>query len=165
MNVFGDILPLLEAGGSEDLVYLDFAKAFDKVDQDVLLHKLKAFGITGHLGICIFLNFFTRRSHFVRLPVAISCYSQVFSGAPRGTVLVPLLLLIMLANINKDISESNLISFAHDTRIYTNIDDVTDCNTLQQGLNHVYDWASANNIFCNALPLVLIHILVCVYKP
>ena len=67
----------------------------------------------------------------------------------------------MLANINKDISESDLISFAHDTRIYTNIDDVTDCNTLQQGLNHVYDWASANNIFCNALPLVLIHILVC----
>ena len=93
--------------------------------------------------------------------MAISCYSQVLSGAPRGTVLVPLLLLIMLANINKYISESNLISFAHDTRIYTNIDDVTDCNTLQQGLNHVYDWASANNIFCNALPLVLIHILVC----
>ena len=54
LNVFGDILPLLEAGGSEDMVYLDFTKAFDKVDQGVLLHKLKAFGITGHLGICIF---------------------------------------------------------------------------------------------------------------
>ena len=53
----------------------------------------------------------------------------------------------MLADINKDISESNLISFADDTRIYTNIDN---CNTLQQDLNHVYDWASANNMFFNA---------------
>ena len=61
-----------------------------------------------------------------------------------------LLILIMLADINKDISESNLISFADDTWIYTKINDVTDCNTLQQDLNHVYDWASTNNMFFNA---------------
>ena len=65
-------------------------------------------------------------------------------------VLGPLLFLIMLADINKDIPESNLISFADNTQIYTKIDDVTDCNTLQQDLNHVYDWASANNMFFNA---------------
>ena len=131
----------------------------------LILHKLKAFGITGHLGIC-FLNFLTRRSNFVRLLGAISGDSPVLSGVPRGTVLGPLLFLIMLADINKDISESNLISFADDTRIYTNIDDVTDCNTLQQGLNHVYDWASASNMFLMPksfimFPLVLINILVC----
>ena len=62
----------------------------------------------------------------------------------------PLLFLIMLADINKDISESNLISFADDTRIYSKINDVTDCDTLQQDLNHVYDWASINNMFFNA---------------
>ena len=56
----------------------------------------------------------------------------------------------MLADINKDISESNLIRFVNDIRIYTKIDDVTDCNTLQQDLNHVYDWASVNNMFFNA---------------
>ena len=47
-------------------------------------------------------------------------------------------------------SESNLISFADDTRIYSKIDDVTDCNTLQQDLNHVYNWASTKNMFFNA---------------
>ena len=43
-----------------------------------------------------------------------------------------------------------VISFSDDTQIYSKIGDVTDCNTLQQYLNHVYDWASANNMFFNA---------------
>ena len=57
--------------------------------------------------------------------------SPVLSGVLQGTVLELVLFLIMLADINKDISESNLISFADDTWIYTKIGDVTDCNTLQ----------------------------------
>ena len=75
----------------------------------------------------------------------------MLSGVPQGTVLGPLFFLIMLADINKDISESNLISFADDTQIYSKIDDVTDCNTLQQDLNHIYDLASTHNMFFNAL--------------
>ena len=55
----------------------------------------------------------------------------------------------MIADINKDISESNLISFADDTRIYTKIHDVSDCNLLQHDLNHIYDWATTNNMFFN----------------
>ena len=130
-------------------IYLDFSKAFDKVDHGILLHKLKALGITGHLGIC-FIKFPYKKSHFVRLPAAISGDSPVLSGVPQGTVLGPLLFLIMIADINKDISESNLISFAYDTLIYTKIYDVSDCNTLEQDLNQVYDWASVNNMCLNS---------------
>ena len=54
LSVFDDIMHMIEDGGSVDMVYFDFSKAFDKVDHGILLHKLKALGITGHLGICFF---------------------------------------------------------------------------------------------------------------
>ena len=34
-----------------DMIYLDFSKAFDKVDHGVLLHKLRDMGIASNLGI------------------------------------------------------------------------------------------------------------------
>ena len=146
---------ILDGGGSVDIVYFEFSNAFDKVDHDILLHKLKSLGINGNQweSWYMFYNYVTRRSYFVRLPFGISGDSPVLSGVPQRTVLGLILFLIMLADINKHISESNLISFADDTRIYTKIDDVTYFNTLQQDLNRVYDRSSANNMFFNAKKL------------
>ena len=81
---------MLDGSGSVDMVYLYFSNAFDKVDHGILLHKLKALGITGNLRMW-FYNFLTNRSHFVRLPGGISADSPVLSGVPQCTVLVPLL--------------------------------------------------------------------------
>ena len=123
---------------SVDMVYLDFAKAFDKVDHGILLHKLKDLGITGKLGVWFF-QFLSNRSHFVRLRGGVSNDHPVISGVPQGTVLGPLLFLITMSDINKDISSSKLISFADDTRIYSKIADVSDCDNLQYDLNMIYD--------------------------
>ena len=43
------ILASMETGTSTDVVYLDFAKAYDKVDYGVLVSKLRAIGINGQL--------------------------------------------------------------------------------------------------------------------
>ena len=58
VECFDDIINMLDGGGSMDMVYLDFSKAFDKVDNGILLQKLKALGITGNLGMR-FYNFLT----------------------------------------------------------------------------------------------------------
>ena len=47
LNVFDDIVHLMSDGNTDDMVYLDFEKAFDKVDHGVLLHKIKTICITG----------------------------------------------------------------------------------------------------------------------
>ena len=73
-----------------DIIYLDFAKAFDKVGHDVFLHKLKQLGITGKLGNWL-LSLLSNRNHFVRIPGGVSSdHGSVLSGVPQGTVLGPL---------------------------------------------------------------------------
>ena len=44
----------------------------------------------------------------------------------------------------------NLISFADDTRLYSGVEDVTDCDNLQFDLDTVYDWESSTNMFFNS---------------
>ena len=91
-------------------------------------------------------HFLTDRSHYVRLPGGISEDHPVLNGVPQGTVLGPLLFLIMISDIDKDVSASKLMRFADDTRLYSGVGDVTDCDNLQLDLNALYDWISSNNM-------------------
>ena len=112
---------------------MDFSKASDRVDHRVLLHKFKYLGITSKLGIWFF-PFLTNRTHYVRIPGGISIDSLVLSGVPQGTVLGPMLFLIMISDINKGTTSSKLIIFADDTRVYSNITNADDCDNLQYDL-------------------------------
>ena len=58
---------LLDSNSSVGMVYINFSKAFDNLDHGILLHKLRAVGIIGNIGIWLF-DFLTDRSHFVQLP-------------------------------------------------------------------------------------------------
>ena len=91
-------------------------------------------GVTGKLGIWFF-QFLTNRTHYVRIPGGISKDRPVLSGVPQGTVLGPLLYLIMISDINKGITASKIISFADDTKVYSNIAQVDDCDNRQSDLN------------------------------
>ena len=110
LNVLDDIMHLMSGGNIVDMVYLDFVKAFDKVDHGVLLHKIKTLGITGKLGVWLY-HFLTHRTHFVRLQGSISHDNPVLSGVPQGTVLGPLLFIILMGDINCDKSSSSIVSF------------------------------------------------------
>ena len=141
LSVFDDVMQLLSSGNNTvDMVYFDFAKAFDKI---------KTLGITGKLGVWLY-HFLTGRTQFVRLQGGVSFDSPVISGVPQGTVLGPLLFIILMCDINSGITASSMVSFADDTRLYHGISNVDDCAILQNDLNSVYDWASDNNMFFNA---------------
>ena len=130
LDVFDDLMHMLSSYTTVDMIYLDFSNAFDNVDHGVLLHKLKDLGITGKLGICFF-QFLTNRTHYVRIPGDLSKESPVLSGVPQGTVLGPLLFLIMISDINKGTTSSKLVGFADDTRVYSNIAEADDSDNLQ----------------------------------
>ena len=51
---FDDLMHMLSSDTTVDMIYLDFSKAFNKVDHGALQHKLNDLGITGKLGIWVF---------------------------------------------------------------------------------------------------------------
>ena len=131
---FDTITDLLENDVNVDTVYLDFSKAFDKVDHSILLLKLKNFGIPEKTLKWI-ESFITGRIQKVTVNSILSDPVIVASGVPQGSVLGPLLFLIMISDIDENIKYSILSSFADDTRLLKQINDFLDVLKLQHDLN------------------------------
>ena len=149
----------LEHGKPVDVIYLDFAKAFDKVDIGVTLRKLKSLGIRGEVGRWL-ADFLTNREQTVLVDGSKSNPQPVISGVPQGSVLGPLLFLILIGDIDQNIASSFVSSFADDTRIGRQVEDTEDIRLLQADLKAVYDWAVRNNMEFNSDKFELLR-----YKP
>ena len=145
---FDHITRLLESGQNVDVVYLDFAKAFDKVDFLVTMRKLHSIGISGKMGKWIY-SFLTDRKQAVIVNGTKSSLSDVRSGVPQGSVLGPLLFLVLIGDIDKGIRSSFVSSFADDTRVSKGIRSVGDVEALQSDLQSIYKWADENNMEFN----------------
>ena len=101
----------MEKGDGVDCVYLDFSKAFDKVETGVLLHKLRDGKIRGKNGcwLSAFLES-SSRQQAVLVEGRVSALSPVISGVPQGTVLGPVLFLLHIADIAREVSTTTTTS-------------------------------------------------------
>jgi len=148
LNYYDDILFYLEMGKEVDAIYLDFAKAFDKVDHGIILHKLKQMCIGGKVLMWI-RTFLKSRQQQVRVQQVLSDPVTVTSGVPQGSVLGPLLFLILMSDINLNVTDAKVGSYADDTRTWKGIASDADTSSLQQQLNSIYVWADTNNMSFN----------------
>ena len=100
-------------------VFLDISKAFDKVWHDGLIFKLKQNGISACL-LQLFENYLPNRNQRVVLNGSLSNYSVIESRVPQGSVLGPLLFLIYINDLERNI-KSNIKFLADDTMLFPTI--------------------------------------------
>ena len=151
MAHWDSILDGLSQADGVDCIYLDFSKAFDKVETGVLLHKLRDSKVLGKMGVWLakFLDP-SARKQAVAVEGRLSDLSPVISGVPQGTVLGPILFLLHISCIAREVSlETNITSYVDDTRANRSIGDPSDCAALQSDLEAIYRWAKDVNMIFN----------------
>ena len=129
---------MLEEGKNVDVIYLDFAKAFDKLDFEITLRKLHTMGIRGKI-LNWLRSFLTGRKQSVCIDGFKSKMEPVISGVPQGSVIGPLLFLILLSDIDSQVLTCSVSSFADDTRVLAGVSDPSDVVRMQADLTIIYD--------------------------
>ena len=137
-------------------IFVDFQKAFDTVNHDILLKKLSHYGIRGSVNDW-FKSYLYERKQFVSILGYNSALATVHHGVPQGSVLGPLLFLIYINDLHKAIKYSTVYHFADDTnmlRIENNYRKLE--KQLNLDLKSLSTWLLANKISLNATKTELI---------
>ena len=130
-----------------DVIYFDFAKAFDSVNHDIILQKLKyRFQIDGTL-LKFIMNYLQHRKQCVVIGGAKSNPRDVASGVPQGSIIGPLLFVLFIDDMSECISEgTNIMLYADDTKIWRKIEIWNDHIILQNDINALYEWSVMNKM-------------------
>lgn len=149
LDLYSKIVSAIENKEKSCSIFLDFAKAFDTVNHDILIKKLEYYGIRG-----IYLNWFKSyletRKQCVQVGQDKSDSLIIKCGVPQGSVLGPLLFLLYINDIS---SSSNILKFhlfADDTSIfYSHKETRTLEKNINDELKNVSNWLIANKLSLN----------------
>ena len=130
-----------------DVVYFDFSKAFDSVNHDIILHKLKTqFNISGKL-LRFITNYLKDRTQCVVISGTKSSLKPVLSGVPQGSILGPLLFVLFINDLSDGVSPNTKIAlYADDTKIWKNIVNYDDHEALQKDVTSLLEWSNVNKM-------------------
>ena len=142
-----DLSVNLNNGLQTDIIYFDFAKAFDSVSHDIILQKLKdQYGVDGKLLLFI-LNYLKDRKQRVVIDGQFSTWQPVLSGVPQGSVLGPTLFVLFINDIVNVLSDdTKVLLYADDMKIWRKVYSAEDQTILQNDINRLYQWSVSNRM-------------------
>ena len=131
------------------LVFIDLKKAFDTCDFDILLKKLAHYGFRG-IPNKWFENYLRDRTQYTVINGVSSSESTLFTGVPQGSVLGPILFLILINDLANISDKLFTILFADDTTFQISSNNLRELyNMANQELIKASDWFKANKLTLN----------------
>jgi len=129
-------------------VFLDFSKAFDTIDQNILIAKLECYGFRGFM-LDWFRSYICNRQQFVDIAGSHSSTVTLNYGTGQGTILSPLLFLIYINDMNR-CSDLNFVHFADDSTVFYTGDSINElCLFFNYELKRIDSWLCSNKLSLN----------------
>lgn len=117
LDITDDILRGIDAKKLTVLVLLDYTKAFDTINHDIMLAILKNIGITGN-SLNFFRHYLTGRCQSVKIEESVSMPLELFCGVPQGSILGPLLFTLYTSDFPSAVKHCKINFYADDTQLH-----------------------------------------------
>ena len=150
LDFTGNILDSLNKGQYVLSLFLDMSKAFDSISHHTLYKKLEFYGIRGNV-LLWFKSYLSDRFIKVKVNNTLSEKYLMTYGTPQGSVLGPLMYLILANDLVKTLKFSNCVTFADDTTIFASGSNLKFLyHKVNEDLKLVTDWFDSNSLTLNA---------------
>ena len=136
---------------------MDFAKAFDTVNHEILLAKLEYCGVRS-IAHELMKSYLSELLQCVKIRQSVSDFKKNTCGVPQGSVLGPLLFLIYINDIYKSDPIAAFHIFADDTALFCankNINQLK--NNINTSLDNIANWLKANKLTLNVVKSKLLY--------
>ena len=146
-SVIGDWPEQINDNSLTGACLLDISKCFDFINHEFLLKKLEIYGMTDN-ELDWFSSYLTNRKQIVFFQQDCSDFQEVYSGVHQGSVLGPLLFLLLINDVSTEGCALNM--YADDVIIYTSATTSDDlCMRLQLCVDNVHQWYNVNRLTVN----------------
>ena len=131
------------------VVAIDLSKAFDCICHNLLLAKLKAYGLRD-TALKLLRSFLHERKQRVICNNSCSNWTPIRCGVPQGSLLSPLLFNIFMNDMNEAVNDSSLRLYADDTTQYMADKNPTVLQfSLNQDMERLSSWLDHNYLQAN----------------
>ena len=130
-------------------VLMDLSKAFDCLPHNLIIEKLKAYGLSDH-SAGLMSDYLSNRKQRVKINESISEWKQIKKGVPQGSILGPLIFNIFINDIFYFINKATLSNYADDNTLSHNHTDVQVLKqTLELESSTLIRWFEDNQMQAN----------------
>ena len=150
LKIRDDIIRAMNRSEVTLAILIDYSKAFDTIEHELLLTKLLKLGFSVD-AIKILHSYLTDRNQYVQIDDKSSSLSSIFFGVPQGSILGPVLFNLYVQDLNENVTSAS-IQYADDTTLYRSCkpSSIVDCTKLlEHDLDSLAQWSSENNLVFN----------------